>query len=156
MEKTALGVKFLKAALVYFVVGVTLGASFTIKPVHDLITLSDMFMAAHSHINLLGWVSSAVIGAIYILLPGNLNKPLHSERLANISFWLFNIGVVAMFILLLISGYTEASLVKAGNNEMVDAATGPYMMLIMVFGFVIIIGVYLFAYNVYKTLSSKT
>jgi len=155
MEKTTLGLKFLKAAVIYFIVGVTLGAIFTLKPVHDFITLSDMFMAAHSHINLLGWVSTAIIGAIYILLPGNINKPLHSERLGNISFWLLNIGVTAMFILLLLSGYTEASLVKAGNKEMVEAATGPYMMLIMVFAFFIIIGVYLFAYNVYKTLSSK-
>lgn len=45
---------------------------------------------------------------------------------------------------------------NAGNDGMVDAATGPYMVLIMIFAFVIIIGVYLFAYNIYKTMSSKT
>lgn len=155
MEKTASGLKFLKASVIYFIIGVTMGAILTIKPVHDFVVLSDLFMGAHSHIDLLGWVSFAVIGAIYLLLPGNINKSLYSEKLATLSFWLLNIGVVVMFILLLVAGYTEAALVKAGNKEMVDAATAPYMMLIMVFAFVIIIGVYLFAYNLYKTLSSN-
>lgn len=155
MEKTAFGLKFLKVAVVYFIIGVTMGAVYTIKPVHDFIVFSDLFAGAHAHVNLLGWVSFAAIGAIYIVLTGNLNRSLYSERLGNISFWLLNIGVPAMMILLLIAGYTEASLVKAGSKEMVDAATAPYMILIMVFAFVIIIGVYLFAYNVYKTISSK-
>jgi len=156
MEKTSLGVKFLKASLVYFIIGITIGASYTIKPVHDFIALSPLFAGAHSHISLLGWVSFAVMGAIYSLSTGSLNKSLYSERLGNISFWLLNTGVAAMFILLLLAGYTEASLIRAGNSAMVEAATAPYMILVMVFGGVIAIGAYLFAYNVYKTLSSRT
>lgn len=157
MEKTSLGVKFLKASLVYFIIGITMGASYTIKPVHDFIALSPLFAGAHSHISLLGWVSFAVMGAIYSLSTGSLNKSLYSEKLGNISFWLLNTGVAAMFILLLIAGYTEASLIKAGSGgATVEAATAPYMILVMVFGGVIAAGAYLFAYNVYKTLSSRT
>ena len=79
-----LGEKFLKTSLIYFVAGVTMGALLTVKLVHDFAIQSPLFAGAHAHVNLLGWVSFAVIGVIYLFLPGNLNKPLCGERLGNI------------------------------------------------------------------------
>src|SRR3989337_3902348 len=134
-----LGEKFLKTSLIYFVIGVTMGASLTLKPVHDFAIQSPLFAGAHSHINLLGWVSLAIIGGIHLLLK---DKPLHSEKLGNAGFWLLNAGIVVMFILMLIAGYIWSSLSVAGNGAMIDAAIGPYMILIMVFGIVIAIGAY--------------
>ncbi len=148
-----LGMKFLKTSVIYFVVGVTMGAILTVKPVHDFAIQSPLFAGAHSHINLLGWVSFAIMGAIYILL-GNLNKPLYSERLGNISFWFLNLGVVVMFLLMLMAGYIWSSLSVAGNGSMIDAAIEPYMILIMVSGIVIAAGAYLFAYNLFMTMRS--
>ncbi len=155
MEKTTLGMKFLKASVVYFIAGITIGAIYTVKPVHDFIVLSPLFAGAHSHISLLGWVSFAIMGAIYSLLTGMHGRLLYSERLGSISFWLLNTGVAAMFILLLLAGNKEASLVKAGNPGMIESAIGPYMLLIMLFAIVIAAGAYLFAYNIFKTLGSK-
>ncbi len=151
MGKTVLATKFFKMALVYFVIGVTMGAIMSIKPVHDFVILSSLISGAHTHVNLLGWVSLALIGAVYSLLPEN--KPVYSEKLGRISFLLLNIGVAAMFILLLIAGYIGASMTKAGNYAGIDAVTEPYMILIMVSGMVVALGVYTFAYNIFKTLS---
>ena len=144
-----LGEKFLKTSMIYFVIGVTMGASLTLKPVHDFAIQSPLFAGAHSHINLIGWVSMAIIGGIYLLIK---DKPLHSEKLGTAGFWLLNAGIVVMFILMLISGYIWSALSIAGEGGMIDAAIEPYMILIMIFGIVIAIGAYLTAYNLWKTL----
>ena len=144
MEKT-LGVKFLKASLIYFIIGVTMGAIMTIGPIYDFVVLSKLFERAHAHINLIGWVSLSIIGFIYYLILGNLGKPLYSERLGNMGFWLINIGICAEFVALLMGGYAQASSFQAGNYVI--------KMLIVIFAFVMMIGVYFSVYNIYKTLN---
>ena len=144
MEKT-LGVKFLKASLIYFIIGVTMGAIMNIGPIYDFVMLSKLFERAHAHINLIGWVSLSIIGFIYYLILGNLGKPLYSERLGNMGFWLINIGITAEFVALLMGGYAQASSFQAGNYVI--------MMLIIIFAFVMMIGVYFSVYNIYKTLN---
>lgn len=152
MEKT-LGVKFLKASLIYFIIGVTMGAIMTIGPVYDFVILSKLFERAHAHINLIGWVSLSIIGFIYYFLLGNPDKPLYSETLGNMGFWLINIGISAEFVALLGGGYAQASLFQAREFAMGHMITVPYTMLTIIFAFVIMIGVYLTVYNIYKTLS---
>lgn len=144
-----LGMRFLKTSLIYFIVGVTMGALLTIKPVHDFAIQSPLFAGAHSHINLLGWVSMAIIGGIHLHMK---DKTLHSEKLGNTGFWLLNVGITVMFILMLIAGYIGSALSIAGKGGMIDATIEPYMILIMVFGIVIAIGAYLTAYNLLRTL----
>ena len=148
-----LGEKFLKTSMIYFIVGITMGALFTIKsikPVHDFVLQSPIFAGAHSHINLIGWVSLAIIGGIYMMIK---DKPMHSEKIGNTGFWLLNSGISIMFILMLIAGYIGSSLAIAGNGAMIEAETAPYMILIMVFAIVIAIGAYLTVYNLFKTMS---
>lgn len=76
--------RLLKIATIYFIIAVSLGAfmgmteDFSLAPVH-------------AHLNLLGWVSLAVIGCIYLL------KPRMAETgLARAHFWLHNIGAPVM------------------------------------------------------------
>lgn len=152
MEKT-LGVKFLKASLIYFVIGVTTGAIMTIGPVYDFIVLSKLFERAHAHINLIGWVSLSIIGFIYYFILGNLDRPLYSEKLGNMGFWLINIGISSEFLVLLIGGYVQASSFQAGDFAMAHMSTVPYTMFTIIFAFVIMVGVYLSIYNIYRTLS---
>jgi cbb3-type cytochrome oxidase subunit 1 len=144
MEET-LGVKFLKASLIYFIIGVTMGAIMTIGPIYDFVVLSKLFERAHAHINLIGWVSLSIIGLIYYLILENHGKPLYSARLGNMGFWLVNIGICAEFVALLMGGYVQASSFQAENFVI--------MMLIVIFAFVMMIGFYLSTYNIYKTLN---
>ncbi len=152
MEKT-LGLRFLKASLIYFVIGVTMGAIMTVTPVYDFVVLSKLFERAHAHLNLIGWVSLSIIGFIYYLILGNLGKPMYSERLGNMGFWLINIGISFEFVALLMGGYAQASSFQAGNFAAALRSTLPYDMLIIIFAFVMLIGIYISAYNIYKTLS---
>ena len=86
--KNGPGVIWIKIAVVYFVIGVGwgmyMGASgdFTLVPVH-------------AHLNLLGWVSLTLIGLIYRQFP-----ELAGTLLARIQFWLHNVGLPLLMVLL--------------------------------------------------------
>ena len=76
--------RLLKIAALYFVVAVCLGTYMGAAQDFDQI-------AVHAHLNLLGWVSLAIIGCIYLLKPH-----LATTRLAAAHFWLHNIGTPAL------------------------------------------------------------
>ena len=74
--------------MVYFVGGVGLGIYMAASEDHLLVPV-------HAHLNLLGWVSLALIGLIYRQFP-----EIADNRLATIQFWLHNAALpVAMLAL---------------------------------------------------------
>ena len=75
------GVEWLKIAVVYFVIGVGLGIAMGVSGNHSQ-------FPTHAHINLLGWVSLALIGLIYRQFPDIANN-----KLATIQFWLHNLAL---------------------------------------------------------------
>ena len=86
---------------------------------------------AATHLFVLGWISSVIMGAMYQLVPVALETRLHNERMARWHFALHVIGfagMVAMFLL--------------GNMKQVGH-----------FGSAVAIGVGLFVYNLWRTLA---
>ncbi|HWI47027.1 MAG TPA: hypothetical protein VNU45_02240 [Rummeliibacillus sp.] len=73
--------KWIKVAVVYFALGIAYGLF-----MHYTIELK--WAAAHAHINLMGWITSAVIGLIY-----SHYKDAGETTLAKAQFWLYNIGL---------------------------------------------------------------
>jgi cbb3-type cytochrome oxidase subunit 1 len=84
-----MGIRFLKIAVVYLVIGVAAGIVMGI-------TEKFQFAPVHAHINLLGWATFALAGLIYVLFPRAA-----ATRLATWHFWLQNIGV-PVFLLSLV------------------------------------------------------
>ena len=82
------GVIWLKLAVLYLILGISLGIAmgasqnFTLRPVH-------------AHINLLGWTTMALAGLIYTVFPR-----AGASRLARIHFWLMNIAQPVMLFTL--------------------------------------------------------
>jgi nitric oxide reductase large subunit len=105
MEKggKTLGIRFIKIASVYFVIGIGMGMFMSI-------THRFQYAPTHAHINLLGWVSLAIIGFIYHIFPKAADN-----KLAKANFWLYNIGLPVMMIglVLLESGYESVEPVIA-------------------------------------------
>lgn len=81
-----MGIRFIKIASVYFVVGIILGMVMGISE-------SFQYTSTHAHINLLGWVSMGLIGVIYHVFP-----QLTAKKLANLHFWLHNVGLPLMVL----------------------------------------------------------
>jgi hypothetical protein len=78
------GIIWLKLAVVYLILGISLGIAmgasqnFTLRPVH-------------AHINLLGWTTMALAGLIYSVFP-----KAGESRLARLHFWLLNLALPVM------------------------------------------------------------
>ena len=83
-----MGNRFLRLAVVYVLLGVTLGIVMAAS--HDY-----TFKPVHAHLNLLGWASMALFGLWYRSAPAAAET-----RLAKVHFWLHNIGLPIQMITL--------------------------------------------------------
>ncbi|WP_342129645.1 hypothetical protein [Hydrogenophaga sp. OTU3427] len=122
MNKQAIA--WLKAAVVYFVIGVSLGIYMGASHDHTL-------KPVHAHINLLGWASMALIGFYVLHFGDRLNA-----RLERIQFWLHQVGAVILLITL--------TLVMLGNTA-IEPVLG-------ITSIVVGVSVLLFAVNVWRSL----
>ena len=77
---------FFRAGILFLLVGIGLGLAMSITQVHDVI-------GAHAHINLLGWVTSALFGGYYALNPAKAEG-----LLPRVHFWLYTAGVAVMSV----------------------------------------------------------
>lgn len=75
-----------------------------------------------THLLVLGWVGSVVMGALYQLVPVALEVPLHRERWIRWHFWLHAVGVVGMVWMFAAGDYKQVghfgSLVALGIGLM--------------------------------------
>lgn len=92
-----MGLRFLKIAVVYLVLGACLGV---------YMGATEVFVLApvHAHLLLLGWATMALAGVIYHLYPAAA-----TTRLASIHFWAHNILLPVFMALLamLLTGSTQ-------------------------------------------------
>jgi hypothetical protein len=122
--KRSPGILWIKAAVIYFIMGVGLGIYMGASGDHLLVPV-------HAHFNLLGWASLAVIGLVYQQFP-----VAGSHRLATAQFWLHNAGLLAAMLLLV--GFLR-------GNSSLDPLLG-------VASIVIGASVVLFAINVFQNI----
>lgn len=85
--------KFLRAALVWLVIGIAIGLSMALWPGGHLV-----YRPAHAHANLLGFLSMFLFGVAYHVLPRFVQKPLSEprQRWAIRHFWIQNLGLAMM------------------------------------------------------------
>jgi hypothetical protein len=97
---SVMGIRFLKIAGIYLVVGVSMG-------LYMGITQTFKLHPVHAHINLLGWASMALFGVIYVQFPAAAETTL-----ARIHFWMHNLALPVFMVALtfLLSGYAEMAL----------------------------------------------
>ena len=129
MSKTTLG--FIFSGMVYLTIGVTLGALFFILPQLRALSL------AHGHLNLVGFLTFFVFGVAYHILPRFRGRPLYSEGLGWVHLWMANIGLVGMLVMFAVGAYQPL---------------GSLVAFQVVFGATLAVSVYLFIYNMARTL----
>jgi hypothetical protein len=119
--------KFAWASLVYLLIGSTMGF---------VMVLSSLpLMPSHAHVLLIGFVSMMIFGVGYHLLPVFAGTDLYSLRLAEIQFWLQNIGLIGLAFTM---PYRYAS--------------NSYLLGTEVFGSISLLAIYIFVYNVARSL----
>ncbi len=113
---------YFKTATILFLVGIVMGLHMGISGNHST-------YPAHAHLNLLGWVSSAIFGIYFALNPAKAGG-----RLPMIQFVVYTIGVIVMTVGLY--------LMLQGNPAM-DALVG-------IGSFIVLAGVLLFTAIVFS------
>jgi hypothetical protein len=116
--------RFIYTAVAFFVVGVSLGMYMGANQ-------DFRFIHVHAHVNLLGWVSLAIVGLIYGAYPH-----LQNNWLALAHFWLHSVGLV-----IFMGGFAYGNIV--GTKPFVPVAVGSSM---------VALGVLFFAINVFTRL----
>lgn len=116
-----------------------------ISAVLGIIMLGNQNMLAikfvHSHLNMLGWVSMMIFGVGYHILPRFMGRPVYSNRVVEVQFYLANVSLVAMLVFYSLNVYS---------------ANDTYRMITIAAGAAQAVAIFLFFYNMLMTLLAKT
>ena len=87
-------VRFAGASLFYLVLAVMLGILISIDS-----DLAARFRPVNSHLHVLGWITMMIYGVGLYIVPAFNGKKLHSQIIAEVQFWIANIGLMAFLLL---------------------------------------------------------
>jgi cbb3-type cytochrome oxidase subunit 1 len=115
-----------------------------ISAVLGIIMLGNQNMLAikfvHSHLNMLGWVSMMIFGVGYHILPRFMGRPVYSNRVVEVQFYLANLSLVAMLVFYTLNVYS---------------ANDTFRMITIASGAAEAVAIFLFFYNMLMTLLAK-
>jgi cytochrome c oxidase cbb3-type subunit 1 len=151
--------KFLIVSLSFYGMSTFEGPMMSIKTVNALSHFTD-WTIGHVHSGALGWVAMMTIGSTYVLVPRLYGqKEMWSTRLIDWHFWTSTVGIVLYVTAMWVAGLTQGLMWRATNPDgtltytFVEAlkATYPYYEVRLLGGGIVLGGMFLMAYNVYKT-----
>lgn len=86
---------FIKAGLVYFVLGLSLAALVVAQPVLTLPPQLAAFRPVYLHLLMVGWITQLIMGVAYWMFPKYSKvNPRGSERLGWLVFIALNLGLI--------------------------------------------------------------
>ncbi len=156
-------VRFMIVALSFYGMSTFEGPMMAIKTVNALSHYTD-WTVGHVHSGALGWVAMISIGSIYCLIPWLWNKKeMYSVKLINLHFWLATVGTVLYIASMWVAGISQGLMWRAINEDGTLAytfveglkATYPYYFVRAIGGFMFLTGMFVMAYNVFKTINSS-
>ncbi|WP_144393649.1 cytochrome-c oxidase, cbb3-type subunit I [Pleionea sediminis] len=154
--------KFLIVSLSFYGMSTFEGPMMAIKTVNALSHYTE-WTIGHVHSGALGWVAFISIGAMYYMLPRMFGQTqMYSIKLINWHFWIATVGVVLYIAAMWIAGVMEGLMWRAFNDDgtltysFVQSleAKRPYYAIRLFGGFLFLGGMFLMAYNMFKTMSA--
>lgn len=86
---------YIKIGMLYFVVGLTMGAVLLAQPVMGWSSSLQAFRPVYLHLLFIGWVTQLIMGVGYWMLPKySKEKPRGNERLGWAVLVMLNVGLV--------------------------------------------------------------
>ena len=155
--------KFLVVSISFYGMSTFEGPMMSIKTVNALSHYTD-WTIGHVHSGALGWVAMISIGAMYYLIPRLFGKKeMYSVKLIETHFWISTLGVVLYIAAMWISGIMQGLMWRATNADgtltysFIESvqAMHPFYVTRTIGGLVFLIGMFLMAYNVWKTITAS-
>ncbi|MGF1909653.1 cytochrome-c oxidase, cbb3-type subunit I [Vibrio kasasachensis] len=154
--------RFLIVSLSFYGMSTFEGPMMSIKTVNALSHYTD-WTIGHVHSGALGWVAMVSIGSVYHLVPRLFAQDrMYSVSMINAHFWLATIGTVLYIVAMWISGVMQGLMWRAVNSDgtltysFVESvqASYPFYTVRFIGGFIFLAGMFLMAYNTYKTITA--
>ncbi len=152
-------IKFLIVAISFYMIATFEGPMMSIKTVNALSHYTD-WTVGHVHAGALGWVAMITLGSLYSMLPRLLGlKQMWSVRLIDTHFWLHTLGVLIYITSMWIAGVMQGLMWRAANEDgtltytFVESlvATYPYYLARLIGGVVVLVGMFVMAWNMWQT-----
>lgn len=155
-------IKFMVLASTFYMFSTLEGPIQAIKSVNALAHFTD-WIVGHVHDGVLGWVAFMIMAALFHMAPRVFKREIYSKSLMNTQFWIQTLGVVLYFTSMWIAGITQGMMWRAHDEfgnlaySFIDtvAVLHPYFTIRAVGGTLYLLGMFLFAYNMYKTMTSS-
>ena len=157
------------AILKFFVVALTCYGMATFEgPMHSLKTVNWFthftdWIPAHVHVGTLGWNGMMIFGMAYWMAPRLVkNGKLFSRSLANTHFWMATLGMILWSVSMYWAGTAQGLMWQEFNEEgklahqFLETVTAiiPMYFVRALGGTIYLLGFFLFAYNIIKTLAA--
>ena len=161
---------FITTALVFFLLGCIEGVMMPTKflfkdifsslfniPPDQIKTFFGYFVTKiHTHINLIGWVGSAIMGILYLVAPLISGKECYIKWAAYLNWACNTLGVLIISVgFHLIGVYGTRSGFEVGSPQF-RAVGAPFRNMVAVGGVLVLISTILFTWNILKTMYSST
>ncbi|MCW8125273.1 cytochrome-c oxidase, cbb3-type subunit I [Microbulbifer halophilus] len=155
--------RFLVVSLSFYGMSTFEGPMMSIKTVNALSHNTD-WTVGHVHSGALGWVAMISIGALYHLVPVLWKRrEMYSVKLINAHFWLATVGTVLYIAAMWVNGITQGLMWRAFNADgtltysFVESvmASHPGYIVRWIGGSFFLFGMFLMAYNVFRTITEK-
>ena len=154
-------IKFMVLASTFYMFSTLEGPIQAIKSVNALAHFTD-WIPGHVHDGTLGWVGFMIIAAIYHMTPRMFKREIYSKKLIDAQFWLQTTGIVLYFTSMWIAGITQGMMWRATDQygnltySFIDTVKvlHPYYTIRGIGGLFYLIGVFMWAYNIYKTFAA--
>ncbi len=155
-------IKFMVMASTFYMFSTLEGPIQAIKSVNALAHFTD-WIIGHVHDGALGWVGFMVIAAIFHMAPRIFKREIYSRSLMSTQFWIQTLGVILYFTSMWIAGITQGMMWRAHDEygnlaySFIDTVVvlHPYFTIRAVGGTLYLVGMFMFAYNMYKTMTSS-
>jgi len=153
--------RFLIVSISFYGMSTFEGPMMAIKTVNALSHYTD-WTIGHVHSGALGWVALISMGSLYYLIPRIFGRTLYSLKLVELHFWTATIGIVLYICAMWVSGIMQGLMWRAVNADgtltysFVESvqAMHPYYLTRWLGGMFFLFGMFVMAYNIYKTVTS--
>ncbi len=144
--------KFIIAGTVFYLLVSTQGSFQALRALNAVTHFTD-WVIGHAHMALFGTFTLYSFAACYYAVPRAYKKPLYSEGMAEWHFWLSFVGFILFSTALWIGGYYQGMLWNNPSLPFIQTveAVKPFWHIRAAGGVMMLIGMLLFAFNLYKT-----
>lgn len=147
-----ISLKFLLSGVVFYLLTCFQGPMHSLRSVNAIVSKTD-WIPGHAHMALLGAFSFFAIAGYYYVLPRLYQTKIHSEALANWSYWLFMIGGLGFFVTLWLGGFWQGWQWNNPAIPFIDTvvALAPIWVVRFFSGVLMFSGITCFLYNIIAT-----